>query len=171
MRDQFFRLYKDIKIAERYYCRYTCSSVIWNNIITGVCLFASAVTISSWAIWKQLPLIWTVVIAASQVLSALRPLLKSSSRLSAAKYLIPEMSRLLDDLSGVWDEMNYVREYSDKEIHDAIQHYRKCYTDIREKYASSELFPEKQRIHQQAQNDAITFFSVQYDIPKELIEV
>lgn len=167
LRDQFFILFKDIKVAHRYYCRYTTSSVIWNNIISGICFLASAVTISSWVLWESVPFAWTIVIAASQVFAALRPLLKSSGRLSAAKYLLPEMEQLIDDLSGTWDELNYVREFSESELHEVIQQYRKRYTDTREKYAPSELFPEKKWLRNQAERDTGTFFSVNYNASRE----
>lgn len=167
MRDRFFNLYVDIKVAERYYCHYVKRSVIWNNIITAIGLITSAATISSWAIWGSLSLVWAVAIASSQVLTVLRPLLKSSARLSAAKYLIPEMARLLDDLSSTWDELNYVHIYSDLEIHEIMQKYMQRYTDVREKYAPSELFPEKPYLLKRAQVDAQHYFSIQYHSSQE----
>lgn len=167
MRDQFFKLYVDIYVAQRYYCRYTQRSVIWNNIITSIGLLTSAATISSWAIWGSLSLVWAVLIASSQVFTVLRPMLKSSARLSAAKYLIPEMTRLLDNLADTWDEMNYVRDFPKDELFNVIHHYRHLYTEICEKYASSELFPEKVKLHKAAQEDANIYFSVHYHTSQE----
>lgn len=167
MRDQFFRLYIDIKVAERYYCRYTDRSVLWNNVITGFCLLTSAATICSWPIWSEAPIIWAIFLAGAQVLAVLRPLFKSAARLSAAKYLLPELSELIDNVTSTWHEIQYVRTFSEQEIYDATRKYRAEFTAICERFASSELFPEKEALHKAAQEDAKIYFAVQYNIPKE----
>lgn len=169
MRQQFFTFYTNVKIAERYYCRYTNRAVLWNNIITGICLIASAATISTWALWNEIPMLWTILIASSQVLATLRPMLKSSIRLSAAKYLLPELCYLLDDLANTWDALEHTENISESDLIEITCNYRKRYTDIREKYASSELFPEKIHLWNLAQQDAITYFKTQYDIFEDQI--
>lgn len=173
MRDRFFKLYIDIKVTERYYCIYVNRAVFWNSIITGVCLFGSAATISSWAVWNMIPIVWAVIIALSQVLATFRPLMKTSARLAAAKYLLPDLQRLSDDATSYWDEINLkcARDsLDDDSLLDTIKSFRERLTMTREKYAPSDLFPENSKYKKLAENDAVTYFSVQYDIEMEDIK-
>jgi len=163
MKEQFFSLYVDAKIAERYFCLYIDKSVKYDNIVSSILLLTSAATICSWAVWKIIPIFGAVIMASAQVLGALRPQFKYSARVSVAKFLIPEMEFLLDDFANTWDKIGITESISETEIWNLLCEYRKRFTEIKEKYASSELFPENKEIHDKAQNDAATYFSVKYN--------
>ncbi len=96
MRDAFWGTLHDIKFKEFYlenYSAYAGKIDTFFSILTGL---TSAASIAGWGIWQQFSWIWITLLAASQVAQVIRPLLPYSRRLTALKYLIPEMFLFLD---------------------------------------------------------------------------
>lgn len=68
-----------------------------DSIERGINIFsaiASSAAIGGWLIWREYPFIWTAVIAASQILTAVKPFLPYGKRLKALGNLSPEMESL-----------------------------------------------------------------------------
>ena len=58
---------------------------------------AASASIGGWAVWQRYWVVWALVIAASQVLNAIRHLLPYQKRIEILQGVLPELNRLLLD--------------------------------------------------------------------------
>ena len=70
------------------YVRSCNRSDLWLKMILAI---VSSVSIGAWAVWKQYPLIWAGIIAASQVVAAVNPLLPFKKRRKAVNELASQL--------------------------------------------------------------------------------
>lgn len=65
---------------------------------------AASASIGGWAVWQKYWLVWALVIAASQVLNAIRHILPYQKRVEVLQGVLPELNRLLLDAErGFYD--------------------------------------------------------------------
>lgn len=165
MREKFWAVIVDMKIAERYYWHYGQRSKFWNNIITGLCLIASGTSISAWYCWRMFPYIWAIILAISQIISVCKPLLPFSERLTACKYIGQDIEQMLVDLEYIWGATG--SGISDDQFRNYVAEYEKKYIATENRFSKEGLFPQKMKLHQKAQDEAETFFKTRYRIGVE----
>lgn len=77
---------------------------------------ASSASIGAWVIWKDAWFVWTAVIAASQVLTAIKPYLPFKAQLASLSALGPELDGLALAAETEWFAVSHGR-LTDEEIH------------------------------------------------------
>ena len=162
MREKFWEMIVNFKIAERYYWYYTCDSKKWNNVITGICLLTSASSISACYFWKQFPIIWAVIIAAAQVVSVCKPLFPFDNRLVSARYIYQDIVDLMVDVEDIWGVDG--SEITESDFKSELSKYVRRYNDIENRFSKPDLFPAKKRLHDKAQRDAALYFRSRYNV-------
>lgn len=160
MRQKLWALIVDVKIAERYYWHYIGISKHYDHAISALCLFTSAASISTWYIWKVLPGFWAIIAATAQIISTFQPLFPFAKRVTAATYVQQDLQRLFLDMENAWDR--YENGMSDKKVRELWTQFNQRYMDIENRFAPPELFPQKMKIHDKAQREAQTYFSLTY---------
>ena len=96
-------------------------------------------------LWATLAILMQIV----QVFSPLSPFVKLDSELD---YFLPDLNRLLDDVSHDWRTLE-LQNLSDKQIAAKIKKYNRIYTLHNERYMTGKHFPVSKSCNDKAQND------------------
>lgn len=100
MQEKYWKYMVQIKAWIFYLDLYAEDSYKWDKRINVLGAIASSTSIAAWAIWQQLSFVWSVIIAISQVLTAIKGFLPYSKRL---KILVPFM----EDLKFLYNKIEY----------------------------------------------------------------
>ena len=73
MRDRIWKYLVNIKFKARYTCECSKKADRYGRLYSFALALASATSIATWAIWKEIPSVWAIIIAASQVLHVAKP--------------------------------------------------------------------------------------------------
>ncbi len=130
----------------------------WLNIFLAI---TSSTSIAAWAIWKDYAFIWGIIIALSQVVTAVKPFLPYKKRLDALNQLGDSIAELSLAAERDW---YYVAEgkWTEHEIHSK-------WADLKEKSLAAEkkclgnlTLPRNTKALQQAENKADLYFTSTY---------
>ncbi|MGR4864605.1 hypothetical protein [Caulobacter sp. LARHSG274] len=88
--NQFVQLKRDAAYIGKYHAADEAADR-WLNILSAV---ASSTSIGAWAVWRDHAIVWAVIIAASQVLTAIRAYLPYKARLRALATLGVDLEAL-----------------------------------------------------------------------------
>jgi hypothetical protein len=134
---KYWNQLKELKVHVYYVQHYAVKQNKYDQIINIFLAITSSSSIAAWALWKEYQFIWAFIIAASQVITAIKPLLPYKKRLSA-------LSKLGDMLSlialkaerdwyfvaeGKWNEELIHTKWADLK-EDALAAENKCLNGI-----------------------------------------
>jgi hypothetical protein len=123
---------------------------------------ASSVSIGAWAIWRQYAFVWGVVIAASQVLDALRDVFPVVKRHKAASEYTVVLESLFIDAQLEWENI-FAGKYDNGEISKRLHKLRTLHHN-----AESRSFPDglpiRADLFRPAEVDAEVFFRKTYGV-------
>ena len=74
---------------------------VWNKIVVGFLTVTSLTSVSLWVIWEKYPYVWAIIIAASQIISALKPVLGYDKRVKS----LVEMSTKLNSIEIEFEQL------------------------------------------------------------------
>lgn len=160
MREKFWSLIVDYKIAERYYVYYAINSRRWDDALSAICLLASAASISAWYVWNDLYIIWALILAASQVVGTLKPLFPFQDRLLAARYMRQDIAYTLIEMEGLFEIDG--RRLSEDDFRPLLVKYSNKLEEIENRFSVPDLFPPKKNLHEKAQDEAAAHFTHRY---------
>lgn len=162
MKDKCFAVFAELKHQEIYmecYREYATRIDIGISCATSL---AAAGSIAGWAIWSQLPYLWPVIIAISQVIQVVKPYFPYATRLAALKYLIPETRDLLLDFEHEWDELDIDEGASEDRYVELSDRYQKLYLSSESKYLGNGYLPDKKRLSKKTEKLCRSHFSRRY---------
>lgn len=114
---RYWELLKDTKTQVVYLQYYAVQSEKIDKFVNIFLAITSSSSIAAWAIWQQYQFIWAVIIALSQIITAIKPLLPFKKRLLAISLLNNQIQIISLSLERHWYNVAE-GELSDKEIHD-----------------------------------------------------
>lgn len=164
MRDKYWALYTYLVDCKFYYWHYREHSTFWDTAINLFLCITSVGGIATWAVWKQLPWLWAIIVAASQLINSFRKYLPFSKRITSVTMLLPELDGLINEIDHVWDKVDTGME--DEEISDAVYQFNCRYTELEYKYAKDSYFPRKKRCEKESLVDRENYFFQKYGIKK-----
>lgn len=146
-----------------FYIQYLTERYHRNNLAIRIFLaIVSLSSVAAWAIWDIIPWLWTIIIAASNILQAINPLLAFEKKV---KVLIEKLS-LLEDIQMEFEELYYKfmtnkideQDASDKffELHKKHVKSLQCSTD--------NMFSENKRIKIKSKENTFTYLKAHYNI-------
>lgn len=89
----------------------------WDKRFSGFLALVTSSSIGGWVIWNQIPIFWTSVIAASHVLTTLKPYFPFAPRLKALPRLLSQLEDLFLELERHWHDVSKGR-LTEHEIHE-----------------------------------------------------
>jgi len=98
---EFYRL----KVHVIYVEQLLAETEIWDRCIKMFSAIASSASIGAWVVWKEYAFLWGTLIAASQVLNAIRQYLPYKDRLRCYAGLRSELEELLLGVEARWLEI------------------------------------------------------------------
>ncbi len=123
---------------------------------------ASCGSIAAWAVWKQYSFAWGAIIAASQLVDALKDVFPFSKNHKAASEYASALSSLFIDAQLEWDAI-CTHSYSDKEIMHRLHALRKLQFEA-EKRSFPEGVATKINLQKRADQDAKRYLTSTYDV-------
>jgi hypothetical protein len=130
----------------------------WIGILLAV---ASSASIGSWALWKDLALLWSVLIMLTQIISVVYKFLPFKSRLKPLSTAGIELSVLADDAEKGWYDVAQ-GELTEKEINEKRFTIRKRKSAIMKSAFGGIVLPENSALMQKAEEQMHKYFKSHY---------
>lgn len=136
---------------------YAEDSYKWDKRINIFGAIASSTSIAAWTIWSQLSYVWSVIIAVSQVLTAIKSFMPYSRRL---KILVPFM----EDLKFLYNKIEYnwfkvaSGELSEDEINELLYAFKDDFASIENKNLKEETLLENNKFKTIADKKTDVYF-------------
>lgn len=137
---------------------YADDSYKWDKRINIFSAITSSTSIAAWAVWQQFSYIWSVIIAVSQVLTAIKSFLPYSQRL---KILIP----FTNGLEALYNKLEYnwfkvaSGELTEEEINQLLFSFKDEYTQIENTNMSEENLVARDDLQKKADEKTKTYFA------------
>lgn len=158
MQEKYWKYMVQIKAWIFYLDVYAEDSYKWDKRINVLGAIASSTSIAAWAIWQQLSFLWSVIIAISQVLTAIKSFLPYSKRL---KVLVPFM----EDLKFLYNKVEYnwfkiaSGELTEEEINELLYTFKNEFTNIENKNLKEETLLENEDFKKIADKKTDLYFT------------
>lgn len=123
---------------------------------------ASSSSIAIWAVWREYPLVWGAIIAASQVLDALKDVFPFIKRHKAASEHTVALDSLFIDAQLEWEAI-FSGSYTDDQIAARLHKLRKLQHDA-ECRSFPEGLPVKEELFRAAQEESASYFLSAYGV-------
>ncbi len=157
MQEKYWRYMVQIKAWIFYLDLYAEDSYKWDKRINIFGAIASSTSIAAWTIWSQLSYVWSVIIAVSQVLTAIKSFMPYSRRL---KILVPFM----EDLKFLYNKIEYnwfkvaSGELSEDEINELLYAFKDDFASIENKNLKEETLLENNKFKTIADKKTDVYF-------------
>lgn len=157
MQEKYWKYMVQIKAWIFYLDLYEENSYKWERRINIFSAVASSTSIAAWALWQQMSYIWSLIIAISQVLNAIKGFMPYNRRL---KTIIPFM----EDLKFLYNKIEYNwfkvsdGDLTEEEINELLYAFKNEYTNIENKNLKEETLLENQKIKKLADCKVETYF-------------
>ena len=155
MRSAFWGVVHKCKFQEFYLEKYLQHITRIDSCLAGFTSLVSAASIAGWSVWKEFPQFWSALLMLSQIVLVVRPLLPYSRRLSALKFLVPEVRSLAREAEIAWMDAdgNESVDYLPK-----IDSFSGRLLAIESKYLGSDVLPRIKRLSNQAEEETANHF-------------
>lgn len=157
MREKYWEFYTRTRFELNYFTQYLNDSYKWQRLIDTFLAVASCGSIAVWAVWNVVPVLWSVIIAASQVMTAVREYLPYAKRIHALTGLNPRFEAVVARIDREWFRVDR-GELDDEKTNELIYSFRRECADLSNKYLIGVYFPEREDLKKAAQEDAECFF-------------
>lgn len=157
MQEKYWNYMVQIKASIYYLDIYAEQSYKWDRRINAYGAIASSSSIAAWAIWKDLSYIWAIIIAVSQVLTALKEYFPFSRRLKVLHPFIEEIKVLYIKMEYDWYKVAE-GELTEKEINTLLFSYKKEFANIESKYLKEEVLLENANYMSEADRRTDKYF-------------
>lgn len=168
MREQYWRMYTDIKHRAVYYKHFYSLFNFINWMLSGFCTVASFSSIAAWSIWGAHPVLWSLIICSAQILQALFPKLPYTDLLISTKFMISSLDKLLLEIKHTWLEINYVQNLPDESILILIKKYETLYSGLVSQFFSGTFLPEIKYISKKSEKECKIFFKTNFTSNEEV---
>ncbi|OES30877.1 hypothetical protein [Alteromonas macleodii] len=127
---KYWNLLKELKVHVLYVQNYAVKQSKYDQSLDVFLAITSSSSIAAWAIWQEYPFVWGAIIAISQVITAIKPLLLYKKRLKALDDLLDSLSQIALKAERDWF---FVAEgmWTEEEIHNR-------WADLKEETLKSE---------------------------------
>ena len=139
MRDKFFKMMTEFKVAEYYYQAVARATAIAKVIISGVCLLGTSGIAAMLGKLGAVPWFCSVILVVCQVITVLQPVFPFDRRNIAANYINGGVRALLADVEQTWNQID-IDLIGEEEICGLITKYRQQYDRIEMTFADPSTF-------------------------------
>jgi hypothetical protein len=152
----------ELKVATAYIRRYRDHLGRWTTGLGTVRAIASSGGIAGWAVWHEYAFVWALIIAASQVVDALKDVFPFTKKHKAASAHTIILGSLFIDAQLEWENI-FSGRYTDDEITKRRHKLMKLQHD-----AERTSFPDglafQEALFAQAQQEAQDYFKATYGV-------
>ncbi len=145
MQERYWKKLTDKRYRLIYINEYYNQCIWIQRAINILLAITSSGAVAAWAVWKEFPVVWAGIIAVSQVITAVKPLLSYEKRIEIIHGMINQMTLLCDEIESKWF---YVANGSmtEQEINDLYYQYEKKWSDIETNSLKGDSIPANIRL-------------------------
>lgn len=158
MQEKYWRYLVQIKAWIFYLDLYAEDSYKWDKRINVFGSIASSTSIAAWAIWQELSFIWSVIIALSQVLTAIKSFLPYSKRLKNLEPFIEDLKFLYNKIEYNWFKVAS-GELTEEEINELLYTFKNEFVNIENKNLKEETLLENDSFKKIADDKTDSYFA------------
>jgi hypothetical protein len=151
----------ELKVHVNYLEQYMEHSEFIDKTLSIFLAITSSSSICGWAIWNDYSFVWAVLIAASQLINAVRPFLPYRTRLKATSGIMKELEELLIIAEKNWFDVAEGK-LDDKEINELRFEVRTKKVKTLHKYLGANTLPTKGKLLSKATKTAETYVKNYY---------
>ncbi len=159
---KYWSLLKELKTHVIYLHNYAANSEWWNKAINIFLAITSSSSIAAWAIWQEYQIVWAIIIALSQVVTAIKPFLPYRQRLKPINNLNDMIQEISLDCERHWYSVAE-GELTEKEIHDLYISLRGKCLKAEQKALKNIILPKKMKILAYAEKEVNIYLSNTYN--------
>jgi hypothetical protein len=158
---KYWNQLKELKVHVYYVQHYAVKQSRYDQLVNIFLAITSSSSIAAWAIWKEYQFIWACIIAASQVISAVKPLLPYKKRLAALNKLGDMLSLIALKAEKDWF---YVAEgkWDEELIHTNWATLKEDALSVENKCLNGITLPKDNAMLRIAEQDADTYLQNTY---------
>ena len=159
--DRYWNQLKEFKVHVNYLQRYATKSDKADKTINIFLAITSSSSIAAWAIWQEYQMIWAIIIALSQIITAIKPILPYKQRLKAVNGLNNMLQKVALDCERKWYA---VAEglLTEHEIHDACFDFKNLAREHEQKYFQNMVLPVDQTLLKEAEEETDLYLQQNY---------
>ncbi|MPM63545.1 hypothetical protein SDC9_110425 [bioreactor metagenome] len=144
-----------------YLDEYTDDSYKWDKRINIFLAITSSSSIAAWAIWNKYGFVWALLIALSQVVTAIKPQLPFSKRLETLCKISNQLQILFNKADYNWYKVSN-GELAEEQINDLLFELKKQYIDTIGKTLEADPLPENGQFKAVADTKTEKYFQDTY---------
>ena len=157
LKEKYWKFLVQVRASLEYLDIYYEKSFKWDRAINIFLAISTSASIGSWIIWKELSVLWAIIIAVSQVISTLKSFLPFRVRIS----YIPSFSKELNELFIKCEkEWFYVSNDSltEEQINILLYDFKTIYTAVNTGLIKCKSLPAKPKYCTLAARNAESYF-------------
>lgn len=160
---RYWNLLVEIRVHVSYLHHYAASSERWDKATNVFLALTSSGSIAAWALWKEFTYVWPVLIATSQVITAVKPFLPYRERQKLLSGLCNQLQMVCLAMEEDW---YFVAEgkLSEEEIHNLTVKYRSQSVEAEQKQLKDVIVPRSTKLLSTAEADARVYFMRHYNV-------
>jgi len=159
---KYWELLKELKTHVIYLHNYATSSEWWDKSINIFLALTSSASIAAWAVWQEHQIVWAVIIALSQIVTAIKPFLPFKQRLKPISDLNDVIQELSLECEKHWFSVAE-GELTEKEIHELCISLRAKTIKAEKKFFKNIVLPKNSKFLANAEKDADIYLTKTYN--------
>ncbi len=159
--ERYWGQLKELKTHVIYLHNYAASSEWWDKAINIILAITSSSSIAAWAIWQEYQIVWAVIIAISQVITAVKPFLPFRQRLKPISDLNDHIQEISLECEKHWFSVAE-GELTEKEIHDLYISMKDKSLKAEKKSLKDIVLPKNSKILKKAEEETELYLSNTY---------
>ncbi len=160
---QYWKQMTELKGHIYYLQHYAADLDWWDNTINIVLAVASNGSIAAWVVWKEWVYVWPVVIAISQLMTAVRPFFPFKQRQRMIMGLRDAFQIIFLDMEDDWCDVSR-GQLTEQELHNHIKKYKCKINKAEQEHLKDHLLPKRPKGKiDEARKEADTYFRYYYE--------
>ncbi len=156
--DRYWKELYQLRVHLNYLEVYMEQSEFIDKSVNIFLAITSSSSICGWAIWNKFDFIWAVIIATSQLVSAIKQFLPYRKRLKSISGILREFEELLTYYEMKWFDVAEGK-LTEEEINKLQFEIRSKKTKILHKYLGTNTLPTKGKLFEKAKKIANTYIN------------
>lgn len=122
------------------------------------CAIASSTGIAAWTVWREYAFLWSLIIAISQVVNAVKGYLPYNIILKNIRYSEKNLKRLYNKIEYNWFQIK-LEEFSEEKINEVLYDLKETYVEIESQCFEGEIpLYENKKMHKKAEEKTNLYF-------------
>ncbi|MFC1542773.1 hypothetical protein ACFL4M_02670 [Pseudomonadota bacterium] len=161
--DKYWKELYQLKVHLNYLDLYMEDSEFKDKAINIFLALTSSSSIAGWVVWQEAAIVWAIIIASSQVVTAIKVFLPYKARLKSLGGVLHEIEDLMLYTEKKWFDVSEGK-LTEEEIHELQFEIRTRKTKALKKHFGNNTVPEKSKLFNKAQESADIYFENFYSV-------